>query len=135
MAIWREANLILEKHPKYQWGGDATEKNGLDCSGFVYLVFKRAGFAVGRTTSRNMRMGFCGWRGHEVQNESMQVGDLVFWTWRDQPQRPDGHVGIIMKTGDSEAAAHASARRGVVFQRIEGPLIDDISARISPMMR
>ena len=132
MAVWHEASLIQEKHPKYRWGGDVSEEKGLDCSGFVYLVFKRAGFAVARTTSRNMRLGLSGWSGVEIADEPFQVGDLVFWTWSDRPQRPDGHVGIIMEVGRREKVAHSSASRGVVTDEFTGKFIDDMSALISP---
>lgn len=130
LAVWVETRIIIDKKPRYGWGGAVAEEKGLDCSGFVYLVFKRAGFVVGRTTARNMRLGYSGWHGADAVDGQFQVGDLVFWTWRDQPQRPDGHVGIIMQTGVVEMVAHSSARRGVVLDGIEGVFLEDISARI-----
>lgn len=130
-SVLIEAEIILDKHPKYVFGGHESEERGLDCSGFVYLVYRRAGLNVGRTTSRKMRLGLSGWDGVELDDEPFQVGDLVFWTWRGRPDRPDGHVGIIIRIGILEEVAHASARRGVVQDPVQGSLLDDISARVS----
>lgn len=123
--------MILEKRPRYQWGGAVNEELGLDCSGFVFLVYKRAGLCVGRTTSRNMRLGHNGWGGTEVRDGAMLVGDLIFWTWRQRPDRPDGHVGIVVRAGlRIDNVAHASPGRGVIEEAVHGRLKDEISARI-----
>ena len=131
ISVWREAQAIIDKKPRYSWGGHVTEEKGLDCSGFVYLVYRRAGIPVGRTTSRNMRLGRSGWDGEDLGDQPFQIGDLVFWTWRERPDRPDGHVGIIMNNWGSVEAAHSSARRGVVQDALQGRFEEDISARIS----
>ena len=132
VAVWREARIIVEKRPRYKWGGSVNEELGLDCSGFVFLVYRRAGLCVGRTTSRNMRMGLSGWGGTDVRDGAMLVGDLIFWTWRQRPDRPDGHVGIVMRSGTRiDVVAHASPGRGVILEALHGRLKEEISARIS----
>ena len=134
-----ELQSIIDVHPRYAWGGAENEKSGLDCSGYLYLAARRAGFPVRRTTARRMARGEGGWIGHPVARDRLKLLDLVFWTF--QERRTNGHVGAVWRTpkrgmqGDPRRVpgkgpvekpfaqvTHASSRRGVVVDPLTGRL-------------
>lgn len=67
----------------YRWGGKTAR--GLDCSGLVYVVLKRAGLTDTYRTSAALR----DWTTHLPRSEA-RAGDLVFGP---------GHVGIYAGNG------------------------------------
>lgn len=128
----RETRTILRRSPRYVWGGSTSEEKGLDCSGGIFLAATRAKIpGISRTTSRNMALGLGGWTGRTVAGlYDWSPGDLVFWTWRNKPERPDGHVGEIhvgLKSGLPEAI-HASYSKGrMISSPFRGSMLRDIS--------
>ncbi|MEW6280513.1 MAG: NlpC/P60 family protein [Candidatus Eremiobacterota bacterium] len=95
----------------YRWGG--TSPNGVDCSGYVQEVFRLGGHTLRRTADLQYADTV------EVPRESMQPGDLVFFsTYEPGPS----HVGICTGPG---RFLHASSSRGVV----ESGLDEDYFAR------
>lgn len=68
----------------YVYGGK-DPASGLDCSGFVWVVLKRAGMSVPYRTSDGLQA----WA-TPITAASAQPGDLVFWP---------GHVGFFEKPG------------------------------------
>ncbi|MCS6981539.1 MAG: C40 family peptidase [Flavobacteriales bacterium] len=79
----------------YQWGGRSPF--GIDCSGFVQVVFKSAGIRLPRDTWQQMAMG------SPVDNAGEACpGDLVFFTGKDSQV---SHVGLIY---DEQKVIHAS---------------------------
>jgi cell wall-associated NlpC family hydrolase len=119
----RQLHLIIDQHPKYTDGGAGPLDKGLDCSGYVYLAARRAGIpGVSRTTSFKMSLGFGGWRGRDIALQDARDCDLLFWTL--EKDRFNGHVGVFLLGDDGEATAtHASSRRGVVLDSLEGSLL------------
>lgn len=73
-----------------------------------------------------MSQGLGGWPGRDVHLESAAQCDLVFWTF--QANRPHGHVGAIFsgQKGD-QRVTHSSAARGVVVDRLDGPLLKTLT--------
>jgi cell wall-associated NlpC family hydrolase len=67
----------------YRYGGSTRE--GMDCSGLVLRVFKRAGHDLPRTSASQFRVG------ENVAASELMPGDLVFFT--DGKGRVN-HVGI-----------------------------------------
>lgn len=120
-----ETQKMLDRSPRYVWGGadpdveifDTQKKikaRGVDCSGMVYYIARRAGLLVSRTTSRNMALGRGGWNTDDVELRDSEDPDIWWWTF--SPDRPEGHVGIShghTKDGDP-AVVHASGSRGRV---------------------
>jgi len=66
----------------YLWGGKSIM--GIDCSGFVQVVFAVNGFKLPRDASQQVQMG------SEVAFEELQKGDLLFFSREDRIT----HVGI-----------------------------------------
>ncbi|WP_408058470.1 C40 family peptidase [Undibacterium curvum] len=82
----------------YKRGGN-TPENGLDCSGFVRLVFKDAlGAELPRTSAEISRVG------EKIEQKDLQPGDLVFY---NTLRRGFSHVGIYL--GDNKFIHSPSA--------------------------
>ena len=90
---------------KYKRGGDNPE-NGLDCSGFVRLVFKNTNEADLPRTAKEISN-----KGDRVDSKDIKPGDLVFF---NTLRKSFSHVGIYL--GDSKFI-HAPSAGGKV--RIE----------------
>ncbi len=91
----------------YLWGGSSPE--GVDCSGFVYAVFRRAwGLTLPRSTEGMRGVGDL------VDKDSLRFSDLVFF---EAPGvRQASHVGIYVAKG---LFVHASPTKGVVLSDLE----------------
>ncbi|WP_339939843.1 C40 family peptidase [Undibacterium luofuense] len=82
----------------YKRGG-STPENGLDCSGFVRLVFKDAvGAELPRTSAEISKVG------EKIEVKDLQPGDLVFY---NTLRRGFSHVGIYL--GDNKFIHSPSA--------------------------
>lgn len=72
---------------RYRWGGNDVD-SGLDCSGFVRLVFKETiGTLLPRTAREMSEVG------QNVDNTELKPGDLVFF---NTMKRAFSHVGIYL---------------------------------------
>jgi len=90
---------------RHQLGGNGGR--GIDCSGFVKVVYKDVfEIELPRTTRAQVRWG------RPIPIEALQAGDLVFF----QPPGYPRHVGIYL--GGSEFV-HASKSKGVTLSRID----------------
>jgi len=85
----------------YKWGGATPQ--GLDCSGFTMLVYKRFGLNLPHSSVAQAQMGVPIGRGE------LQAGDLVFFAVNNG-QSID-HVGIMVSR---DLMAHCSGLRGRV---------------------
>lgn len=92
----------------YQWGG----KNpfGIDCSGFVQMVFKINGYSLQRDSAQQVKQG------KAVMFQEIQPGDLVFF--KNKEDRIT-HVGIFI--GDDKII-HASGKVRIDHLSEEGIL-------------
>lgn len=72
---------------RYRWGGN-DEESGLDCSGFVRLVFKDSIGASLPRTAREMSD-----YGEKISVNELKPGDLVFF---NTMRRAFSHVGIYL---------------------------------------
>ncbi|MBP5987978.1 MAG: C40 family peptidase [Azonexus sp.] len=72
---------------RYRWGGN-DEDSGLDCSGFVRLVFKDSiGTSLPRTAREMSEVG------EKIDSQQLKPGDLVFF---NTMRRTFSHVGIYL---------------------------------------
>ncbi len=90
---------------KYRRGG-TTPENGLDCSGFVRLVFKNSNEAELPRTAKEISK-----KGEQVDTKDLKPGDLVFY---NTLRKSFSHVGIYL--GDNQFI-HAPSAGGKI--RIE----------------
>ena len=95
-----------------QWEGvqhvyGGLDRSGLDCSGFVFLSFKKLfNITLPRTTELQAKQG------HEIKRVELRAGDLVFFK-TGIIQR---HVGIYIERNNF---VHVSSRRGVIISSME----------------
>jgi cell wall-associated NlpC family hydrolase len=86
-----------------------TDKNGIDCSGFVMMIYKKVfNIRLPRTTHNQIQFGAF------VHPDRLQTGDLVFFL----PRESVLHVGIYLSNGEF---VHISARKSVVISRMTAP--------------
>lgn len=95
------------KGARYKMGG--LSKNGIDCSGFVYLTYLELfGIELPRSTRLQSQIG------KEMQIDKLRSGDLVFFKtgWMVM------HVGIYL---ENNSFLHASTAKGVMISRLDDP--------------
>lgn len=89
---------------RYRLGG--LTKRGIDCSGFVYLAYKkRFNLELPRTTVNQIRAG------DKISKSQLQAGDLVFFKTSPGVR----HVGIYLNKG---RFMHASSSKGVTISKL-----------------
>lgn len=100
------AQLEVWRGTPYEYGGLSRE--GVDCSGFVYLTYQsRFGITLPRTTAGQSEVG------HRVSKGELRPGDLVFFLIGD-----GRHVGIYL---DDRRFMHASSSQGVTVSTLTNP--------------
>lgn len=92
-----DANAVIEwaltqLGVPYVWGG-TTPGRALDCSGLVYLAYKRIGVNLPRTTVGLVKVGVA-----IDPTGPLQLGDLIF-SRGGRPTRDLGHVGMYAGGG------------------------------------
>jgi len=102
-----------------QWLGvphhmGGTTKRGIDCSGFVVLLYREVyGIKLARSSSdilkRNCR---------KVSRGQLKEGDLVFFQTGQGNRRTPNHVGIYLKNG---RFIHVSTSLGVTVSQLDEP--------------
>jgi cell wall-associated NlpC family hydrolase len=85
----------------YKYGGNTPEQ-GLDCSGFVKLVFQQTtGLVLPRRSDQMSKVG------NSVSIDDLQPGDLVFY---NTLRRAYSHVGIYIGDGQFVHSPSAGGR-------------------------
>ena len=92
----------------YQWGGKSPF--GIDCSGFVQMVFKINGYRLQRDASQQAKQG------KSVQFKDREPGDLAFFKNKGDKV---SHVGIILS---NDKIVHASGKVRIDHLHEEGIL-------------
>ena len=93
------------KGTNYRLGG--LNKNGIDCSGFVFITFKsKFGIILPRTTQLQVTTG------KRIEKTKLQAGDLVFF----KTGKLTRHVGIYLEHGKF---LHASTSHGVTISSLD----------------
>lgn len=90
-------NAYMYLHSPYMWGGRMPF--GIDCSGFVQIVYKLSGIPLLRDTSKQASQGDI----VSLLSES-HPGDLAFF---DDDEGNISHVGILL---DQQTIIHASGK-------------------------
>lgn len=93
--------------------GGAT-KRGVDCSGFVAIVFREVyGKQLARSSADMLKYN-C----KKVSRANLQEGDLVFFRTGRGKKKVPNHVGIYLKNGKF---IHTSTTNGVVISSLNEP--------------
>lgn len=93
--------------------GGAT-KRGVDCSGFVAIVFREVyGKQLARSSADMLKYN-C----KKVSRSNLQEGDLVFFRTGRGKKKVPNHVGIYLKNGKF---IHTSTTNGVVVSSLNEP--------------
>ncbi|MCS6831480.1 MAG: NlpC/P60 family protein [Armatimonadota bacterium] len=115
-AGWQNALVYTAKRllgVPYLWGGSSPF--GLDCSGFVQLVYRMCGLVIPRDADLQAEFS----RSAEMPLEKVQPGDLIFFAGGNDPHRRTvTHVGMIV---DGEHFIHSAGGIGVNVTRLDDP--------------
>ena len=90
----------------YQTGG--MSKNGFDCSGFVFTVFKNFDVVLPRTSNEMSNFG------RALSKDEIRKGDLIFF--KTNGNSKINHVGIVVESdSDGIKFIHSSTQKGVII--------------------
>lgn len=91
---------------RYREGG--ADRNGMDCSGLVTLVYNTFDLALPRTSTEMAKVG------EVIDSETVQKGDLIFF--KTNGKNSINHVGIVTAvSGEEIEFIHASTSKGVMI--------------------
>lgn len=93
----------------YKFGG--LDKDGVDCSGFVYRLQQEVYDIENMPRSTNTQINFI----KRKYEDELKEGDLVFF---DFDGRQFSHVGVYLQNG---YVVHASTRKGVMIIKLKDP--------------
>jgi hypothetical protein len=133
-SLKKEFSYLIWKHPGivYNWGETRPYEGKSDCSGYIFGVYRKLGIpGISRTTALEMRKGRAGWVGRDINIDEANEIDVVWWTWKNSPQRQHGHIGVLIenpKSGLLEVTHASSSQKKVVVEPIKGILMRDLSA-------
>ncbi len=99
----------------YKYGG-TNPKTGLDCSGFIYIVFNHYNVKAPRVSTDFTN------EGATVNLSSAKQGDLILFTGSNNSSGIVGHMGIVTLTGKTLQFVHSSSGNniGVIESKLEG---------------
>lgn len=89
-------------------------KRGIDCSGFVSLIYKKVYGKQIRRSSADILKFNC----RKISRTDLREGDLVFFYTGKGKKKTPNHVGIYLKNGKF---VHASTSRGVTVSSLSEP--------------
>lgn len=99
----------------YKYGGQNID-SGLDCSGFVYNVFRNFKVNAPRTSYSYTHEGI------EVKMEDAKIGDIILFTGSNHSSGIVGHLGIITQTSPRLQFIHSASGNniGVIISDFKG---------------
>ncbi|MEO0043408.1 MAG: hypothetical protein RL329_2856 [Bacteroidota bacterium] len=97
-----------QKGIRYRYG-KKNRKEGFDCSGLMYYVYKRYAIEIPKNAQKQSLAG------KRIAVTAARTGDLVFFGYRGSIS----HVGLVYSNDTSGLViVHASSSRGVVVENI-----------------
>ena len=96
---------------KYQYGG--TTRRGMDCSGLIYVSFKKEDIHLPRI-SRDMAK-----KGKDIHLNKVTKGDLLFFK-TNKSRNVINHVGLVTKSNKGAIQfIHATSSKGVITSSLD----------------
>ncbi len=96
----------------YKAGG--TDKKGFDCSGLVFVTFKKADITLPRRSVDMSKVG------RIINKDDIQKGDLIFFKTNGKSEI--NHVGLVVEVNNDEIKfIHSSIKLGVVISSTKEP--------------
>ena len=104
------SNALVFKGTKYKFGG--TTKKGMDCSGVVYVAYKKENIQLPRV-SRDMAK-----KGKKISLKEARKGDLLFFRTH-KSSRKINHVGLIISVKNKQIKfIHSTSSKGVIISSL-----------------
>jgi cell wall-associated NlpC family hydrolase len=104
------ANALVFKGTKYKFGG--TTKKGMDCSGVVYVAYKKENIQLPRV-SKDMAK-----KGKKISLKEARKGDLLFFRTH-KSSRKINHVGLIISVKNKQIKfIHSTSSKGVIISSL-----------------
>jgi probable lipoprotein NlpC len=98
---------------RYKYGG--TTNKGMDCSGLIYVSFKKEAIALPRV-SRDMAK-----QGQQITLQNAKKGDLLFFK-TNKNSKDINHVGLIVNSENGNINfIHATTSKGVITSSLSEP--------------
>ena len=96
--------------------GSAIPENGLDCSGFITVVFNHFNVKAPRSS-----VNFTD-EGTEVDIKNAKPGDIILFTGSDNTSGVVGHMGFITSVGENIQFIHSASGKnvGVIINNFTG---------------
>lgn len=96
--------------------GSVNASQGLDCSGFVYLVFKNFNVKPPRVSKDYTHEGM------EIRLKDARPGDIILFTGSDNKSGIVGHLGIVTENKRKLKFIHSASGNdlGVIISDYEG---------------
>jgi cell wall-associated NlpC family hydrolase len=96
--------------------GSATPANGLDCSGFIMVVFAHFNVKTPRVSKDYTNEGIT------IKLSEAKAGDLILFTGSDNSTGIVGHIGIVTETGSILTFISSTSGKnvGVVEAKLSG---------------
>lgn len=93
-----------------------SEKQMLDCSGLVNLMYRKIGKKVQRSSSGLYR------EGTSITMSEAKPGDIIVFKGRNTQSKNPGHVGLVHHIeNDTLYFIHSSVSKGVVIDHVYDP--------------
>ena len=95
---------------RYKYGG--TTSKGMDCSGLLYVSFKKHDVAIPRVSNEMAN------EGKRIRVNQVEKGDLLFFKTTRKGKKIN-HVGLVVTVKNDEIKfIHASTSRGVIVSSL-----------------
>ena len=96
---------------RYKFGG--TTKKGMDCSGLVYVSYKKENIIMPRV-SRDMAK-----KGKRISLDNTNKGDLLFFK-TNKNKNVINHVGLVVEINRGKILfIHSTSSKGVIISSLE----------------